>query len=77
MEFQVYVWFKFFNDHSCLYIHLVGHDNDVLRALGRKECVFLVLLDLSAAFDPVDHYHLKTHLEQEFVVSDSASQWLE
>ena len=50
--------------------------NDILRALDKGECVFLVLLDLSAAFDTVDHDKLKHHLEQEFAVTDGALQWL-
>ena len=50
--------------------------NDVLRALDRRVCVFLVLLDLSAAFDTVDHGHLQALLEQQFGMSDSALQWL-
>ena len=50
--------------------------NDILRALDKGECVFLVLLDLSAAFDTVDHDKLKHHLEQEFGVTDGALQWL-
>ena len=29
--------------------------NDVLQAVDHGECVFLVLLDLSAAFDTVSH----------------------
>ena len=50
--------------------------NDILRALDKCECVFMVLLDLSATFDTVDHDNLKHHLEQEFVVTNVALQWL-
>ena len=35
-----------------------------------------MLLDLSAAFNTVDHDKLKHHLEQEFGVTDGALQWL-
>ena len=50
--------------------------NDILRALDRGDCVFLVLLDLSAAFDTVDHSVLKDRMSQEFGVSDNALNWL-
>ena len=36
--------------------------NDILRAIDDKECVILVLLDLSVAFDTVDHDILITRL---------------
>jgi hypothetical protein len=34
---------------------LLSIQNDVLQALGEREAVLLVLLDLSAAFDTIDH----------------------
>ena len=34
---------------------LLRVQNDILNSLDRKNCVFLVLHDLSAAFDTVDH----------------------
>ena len=50
--------------------------NDALRALDRGDCVFLVLLDLSAAFDTVDHSVLKDRMEQMFGISDGVLRWL-
>ena len=50
--------------HSCETALLRVH-NDIMRALGEQKIVVLVLLDLSAAFDTVNHkclldtlYHL-------------------
>ena len=34
---------------------LLRVSNDILRAIDDKQCVFLTLLDLSAAFDTIDH----------------------
>ncbi len=50
--------------------------NDILTALDRGECVFLILLDLSAAFDTVDHTRLQERLSKRFGVTDAALQWL-
>ena len=46
--------------------------NDILRAIDDGECVILVLLDLSAAFDTVDHDVLITRLKHRFEISGKA-----
>ena len=53
--------------------------NGMLRALDRKECicVFLVLLNLSAAFDTVDHNRLPSFLSQAYGITTGALQWIE
>ena len=51
--------------------------NDVLCALDDGRCVMLVLLDLSAAFDTVDHGILLSRLSQCFGVQGSAYTWFE
>ena len=66
-----------YRQHHSTETTLLKVHNDVLRALYKKECVLLVLLDLSAAFDTVDHSRLKALLEQIFGVSESALRWLE
>jgi len=50
--------------------------NDVIRAIGEQKVMLLVLLDLSAAFDTVNHQSLLTAL-QELGVSEVALQWLQ
>ena len=54
---------------------LLRVNNDILRALDEKSVVFLILLDLSAAFDTVDHGILLSRLEQEIGICDSALKW--
>ena len=51
--------------------------NDVLCALDDGGCVMLVLLDLSAAFDAVDHGILLLRLSQCFGVQGAAYTWFE
>ena len=50
--------------------------NDLLMALDSNQCVLLIMLDLSAAFDTVDHELLLTRLEQSFGIQDGAKAWL-
>ena len=42
---------------------LMQINDDLLRAIDNNACVMLVLLDLSAAFDTVDHQTLLTRLK--------------
>ena len=50
--------------------------NDVLRAVDDGKCVFLVLLDLSAAFDTVSHSIILKRLPSKFGVEGSALKWI-
>ena len=52
----------------------VHHDFD--EALDRKCLAALNLLDLSAAFDVIDHKILQTGLEHSFAVTGSALSWI-
>ena len=49
--------------------------NDSLLNMGNQRVTLLVLLDLSSAFDIVDHEVLLRRLEITFVIADTALQW--
>ena len=50
--------------------------NDILREIDSGKCVFLVLLDLSAAFDTVSHHVLLNRLFSQYGVTGSAAHWI-
>jgi len=49
--------------------------NDIIRAMHRGEVTALVLLDLSAAFDTVDHCTLLDVLLRKFAVEGIPLLW--
>jgi len=49
--------------------------NDIIRAIDRGEVTALVLLDLSAAFDTVDHCTLLEVLHRRFAVEGMPLLW--
>ena len=51
---------------------LVKVVNDLLLALDANQCVFLLMLDLSAAFDTVEHAVLLNRFESDFGINGSA-----
>ena len=50
--------------------------NDIEFPLDRSEGVLMVLLDLSAAFDTIDHAILLDRLKSRIGISGAALQWL-
>ena len=50
--------------------------SDVLAALDEGQACIMVLLDLSAAFDTLDHNILISRLETSFGVTGNALKWL-
>ena len=55
---------------------LVKIVNDILLGMNRQHVSLLVLLDLSAAFDTVDHTILLRRLETSFGVTGDALKWI-
>ena len=48
---------------------LVLEQNDILRSVGDTCCVILLLLDMPAAFDTVDHSILLKRLQSHYGIS--------
>ena len=62
--------------HSCE-TALVRVHNDVMRAIDNRQCVILLLLDLSAAFDTVAHEILLNRFNSKFGISGTALKWFQ
>ena len=50
--------------------------SDILGAMDKGEVVCLVLLDLSAAFNTIDHSILLQRLHDRFGICDTALEWI-
>jgi len=61
-----------YRKHHSVETALLRIQNDLLHSMERKRVSALVLLDLSAAFDTVDHQILLERLSRYFGISDSA-----
>ena len=55
---------------------LVRVQNDILQALDNNENTVLLMLDLSAAFDTIDHQKLLSRLENHFGITGTPLKWM-
>ena len=51
--------------------------SDILQAIDRGDSAALILLDLSAAFDTVDHEVLLKRLQMSFGIDNTAYKWFQ
>ena len=56
---------------------LIKVQNDIFIQIDKKNCVALLLLDMSAAFDTVDHKLLIARLSNRFEIKGQALKWFE
>ena len=54
---------------------LLKVQNDILIAIDNKKCVALLLLDMSAAFDTVDHEILLERMSKRFEIKGKVLKW--
>ena len=62
--------------HHSVETALLKISDDIICAMDDRQAVMLTVLDLSAAFDTVDHEILIRRLEMLFGVCDAAAVWL-
>ena len=54
---------------------LIKMTNDIFWSMERKEVTAVIVLDMSAAFDTIDHDLLLDILHKRFGMADTALQW--
>ena len=70
-------WQSAYRQYHSIETALICVQNDVLMSLDNKNCVALVLLDLSAAFDTIDHRILLTRLDHHYGIKGKVLKWID
>ena len=65
-----------YRKHHSTETALLKVQSDILLSMDRQEVTLLVLLDLIAAFDTIDHDIMINLLENDFGITDQALSWL-
>ena len=66
-----------YRKHHSTETALLKVHNDILINMSRQQVTLLVMLDLSAAFDTIDHNMLLKHLSSIIGISDTALDWFQ
>ena len=66
-----------FKKHHSTETALIKVQNDILQAIDNQNSVILLLLDLSAAFDTIDHETLLSRLSSRHGIIGEAHKWFE
>ena len=66
-----------YHEHFSTETALLRVKSDILEAINKKEIMCLVMLDLSAAFDSLEHSLILTCLKYHFGITDTCLEWFE
>ena len=66
-----------YQQHHIVETTLLKIHNDIMLAMDNNNAIMLVLLDLSAAFDTIDHAILLQRVHDEFGIQGTALSWLQ
>ena len=66
-----------YQQHHSVETTLLKVHNDIMLAMDNNDAIMLVLLDLSAAFDTIDHAILLQRVHDEFGIHGTALSWLQ
>jgi Reverse transcriptase (RNA-dependent DNA polymerase) len=66
---------RLINPHTGLFIRQLAVHDDLVRAVDRGQVTLMVMIDLIAAFDTVDHELMLSVLSERFGVTDTTLTW--
>ena len=64
-----------YREHFSTETVLLKVKSDILEAINKKEIMCLIMLDLSAAFDSLEHSLILTRLKYQFGITDTCLEW--